>query len=280
MNANTRTILATLGTIAGLTACAADSTAPGAAGRQSMTVSFTTAASSGVSASLIDVGGLSRSLADTVGGNTLVISKVEVVFARLELVRAGATCTSTEAAGDDTVRGDDHDCAELELAPSLVNLPLTGAVATALNVTIPAGTYSSLEAKVRPVDADRGHQGAGTAAFLAAHPDLAGVSVRVQGTYNGKAFTYTAAPRAELEIAFNPALVVANSAANITVNIDVAKWFKTNSGALIDPSTALDGRSNANVVAQNIRNSFHAFMVADREGHDSHGQPGAGHPFP
>ncbi|MEO5818517.1 MAG: hypothetical protein ABIT20_24825 [Gemmatimonadaceae bacterium] len=277
MQPNTRTILLTLGTMAALTACAADSTAPGAAGRQSMTVSFTTAASSGVAASRIDVGGLSRSLADTVGGNTLVISKVELVLARVELVRAGATCTSTEAAGDD-VRGDDHDCAELELAPSLVNLPVTSAVATALSVTIPVGTYSSLEAKVRPVDANSGHQGAGTAAFLTAHPDLAGVSVRVQGTYNGKAFTYTAAPRAELEIAFNPALVVADSAANITVNIDVAKWFKTNSGALIDPSTALDGRSNANVVAQNIRDSFHAFKDDDRDGHDDHGQHGAGHP--
>ncbi len=275
MHPNTRTILVTLGTIAGLTACA-DSTAPGAAGRQSMSVSFTTAASSGVTASRIDVGGLSRSLTDTVSANVLVISKVEIVLARLELDRAGASCNSAEAAGDDAKRGDDHDCAELELAPSLVALPLTGAVATALNVTVPAGTYSSLEAKIRPVEANHGSHGAGTAAFLAAHPEFAGVSVRVAGTYNGKAFTYIAAPRAELEIAFNPALVVSDSAANITVNIDVAKWFRTNSGALIDPSTALDGRSNANLVAKNIRESIRAFKDNDRDGHDDHGQHGEG----
>lgn len=277
MHSNTRTILVTLGTIAGLTACAADSTGPGAAGRQSMTVSFTTAAKAGTAASRIDVGGLARSLTDTSGSNVLVISKVELVLARLELERVGATCNSDEAAGDDDHRGSDDSCAELELAPSLVSLPVNGGVATALNVTIPAGTYSSLEAKVRPVETNRGHSGAGTAAFLAAHPDLAGVSVRVVGTFNGKAFTYTAAPRAELEIEFKPALVVADSAANITINVDVSKWFRTNSGALIDPATALDGRSNANLVAANIRASIHAFRDNDRDGRDDHGQRGEGH---
>jgi hypothetical protein len=269
MHSNPRTILVTLATIAGLAGCAADSTGPGAAGRQSMTVSFMTAASSGVAAS--------RSLSDTVGTNVLVISKVELVLARLELERVGATCASDSTAGDDDHRGDDSNCAELELMPSVVSLPVNGGVATALNVTIPAGTYSALEAKIRAVKSNQGHNGAGTAAFLAAHPDLAGVSVRVEGTYNGKAFTYTAAPRAELEIKFNPDLVVAGTAANITVNIDIARWFKTSSGALIDPATALDGKSNANLVAANIRASIRAFHDDDRDGHDDHGEHGDGH---
>ena len=277
MHSNTRTIIVTLATIVGLAGCAADSTAPGAAGRQSMSVSFTTA-SNGAVASRSGLDDISQSIADTTSGNQLVISKVEIVLARLELQRVGATCTSDNAAGDDDHGDDDRNCAELELAPSLVSLPVNGSVATALNVTIPAGTYSSLEAKIRPVETNRGHFGAGTTAFLAAHPELAGVSVRVEGTYNGKAFTYLAAPRAELEIDFNPDLVVADSAANITVNIDVAKWFRTNSGAVIDPSTALDGRANANLVAQNIRASIHAFRDNDRDGHDDHGQHGEGHP--
>jgi len=284
MHPKTRSILVTLGTIAGLAACAADSTAPGAAGRQSMTVSFTTAASSGASASRLGLDGLSRSITDTSGKDVMVITKAELVLARLELERADATCTSEEAAGDDDDHGsgehhdgDDDKCAELELAPTAVSLPLDSSVTTALNVTVAPGTYSALEAKVRPIETNKGHFGAGTAAFIAAHPELVGVSVRVEGTFNGKAFTFTGSPRAELEIKFDSALVIADSAANITMHIDVAKWFKTNSGALIDPATALDGRSNANLVARNIRESIHAFRDDDCDGHDDHDRHGGKH---
>jgi len=278
MHSNTRTILVTLGTIAGLTACAADSTAPGAAGRQSMTVSFTTTSSSSASASRIDVGGLSRSITDSSGGNVLVITTAQIVLARLELERVGATCSSDDAAGDDKGRReDDHDCAELELAPTAVSLPMDSGVTTALNVTVPSGTYSALEAKVRPIETNKGHLGAGTEAFIRAYPELVGVSVRVEGTFNGRAFTWTGTPRAELQIDFDPELVVADSAANITMNVDVAKWFKTNSGALIDPATALDGRSNANLVARNIRESIRAFRDDDCDGHDDHDRHGKGH---
>jgi hypothetical protein len=277
MPSNTRTILVTLGTIAGLAACSADSTAPGATGRQAMTVSFTTSPSSGVAASRIGMGGLSSSITDTSGSNVLVITKAQIVLARLELERTDATCTSEEAAGDDNDHGDDDKCAKLELAPTVVSLPMDSAVATALNVTVAPGTYSALQAKVRPIETNKGHLGAGTVAFIAAHPDLVGVSVRVEGTYNGREFTWTGSPRAELKIDFDPALVVADSAANITMNVDVAKWFKTNSGALIDPATALDGRSNAKLVEKNIRESIRAFRDDDCDGHDDHGKHGEGH---
>jgi hypothetical protein len=274
MHPKTRTILVTLGTIAGLAACAADSTAPGAAGRQSMTVSFTTAASSGAVASRIGLEGLSRSITDTSGKDVMVITKAQIVLARLELERADATCTSEEAAGDDSTHVDDDKCAELELAPTAVSLPLDSTVTTALNVTVAPGSYSALEAKVRPIETNHGLFGPGTAAFIAAHPDLVGISVRVEGTFNGKAFTWTGSPRAELQIKFDSSLVVADSASNITMHVDVAKWFKTNSGALIDPATALDGRSNANLVARNIRDSIHAFRDDDHDGHDDHDSHG------
>jgi hypothetical protein len=239
-----------------------------------MTVSFTTARSSGASASLASLGGSSRSITATSGADVLVINKAQLVFARVELQLAGATCNSSEDAGDGD-HNNDNSCAELELAPSVVDLPVTGAIATALNVTVPAGTYSAFEAKIRPVDSKRG---AGSAAFLTAHPELAGVSVRVEGTFNGKAFTYTGAPRAELESVFNPPLAVADKGANITINVDLANWFKTSSGVLIDPATANAGGTNATLVAANIRKSFRAFRDDDRDGRDDQGQRGVGNP--
>ena len=267
-----RSIFATLSAGAALAACAGDSTGPGASGRMPMSVSFTTAKASGTAASLSDLGGSTRSITTTSGTDVLVITKAQLVLARIELQRVGGTCVSTAAAGDDE-RGDDN-CAELELAPSVVDLPVSGTIATALNVTVPAGTYSAMEAKIRPVEANKGSARAGSAAFLAAHPELAGASVRVEGTFNGKAFTYMGAPRAELESVFNPPLAVTDKGANITVQVDLAAWFKTSAGALINPETANAGGTSANLVAENIRRSFKAFHDDDRNGRDDDEQGG------
>ena len=264
------TIFASLCAGATLAACAADSTGPGASGRQPMSVSFSTSPSAGASSSLSASAG-----STTTGADVLVITKAQLVLARLELARVGATCASDAAAGDDDHHGDDDKCAELELAPSVVDLPVNGGVVTALNVTVPAGTYSSFEAKIRPVEANHGKDGAGSAAFLAAHPDLAGVSVRVEGTFNGTAFTYTGSPHAKLESAFNPPLAVTSAGANITVHVDLATWFKTPSGAFIDPATGNAGRANAALIAANIMRSFHAFRDNDHNGDDD--EKSAGH---
>jgi hypothetical protein len=243
-----------------LAACA-DSTNP--AGKIPMSVSFTSGSSAG--ASLSSSPATSTPGTATSGTDVLVVTKAQLVVARMELQRSGASCGSTAVAGDDDV--DEHECAELTVAPSVVDLPVNGTVASALSVTIPAGTYSALEAKIRPVHGD-GDRGRGASAFLKANPDLAGVSVRVTGTFNGKEFTYTGSPRAEFETAFEPALTVDAAPVNLTINTDLSIWFKSQSGALIDPSTANAGGANVNTVANNIRRSFRAFRDDDHDGHE------------
>jgi hypothetical protein len=194
----------------------------------------------------------------------LVITKVRVVVARMELQASGASCTSTAAAGDDVER----ECEDLQVAPSVVELPVDGTVLTTANGTIPAGTYSALEARIRPLRSGS-DRGAGSVAFLKAHPDLDSVSVVVEGTWNKTAFKYTGTPRAEFETTFNPPITIdSTTKKNITVQVDVASWFKTSSGTLINPTTAAAGQPNASVVAGNIRRSFHAFRDNDRNGRD------------
>lgn len=242
----------------------ADPTGP-AAGRP-MSISFTTAASSGASMSRSAEPGTFWSISATTGTDELVIDQVQVVVARMELERAGAVCGENEtAAGDDEVNHED-DCEELELAPSVIDLPVDAAVVSKLTVTIPEGSYSSLEAKLRPVRADN-DRGRGSSAFLTANPDLAGVSVRVTGTFNGKPFTYTGVPRVKLEREFDPPLAVGADPVNLTVQVDVSNWFRSQ-GALIDPATANAGGPNAEKVANNIKSSFRAFRDDDRNGHD------------
>ncbi|MDB4887393.1 MAG: hypothetical protein JWN79_2831 [Gemmatimonadetes bacterium] len=248
-----------------LAACS-DSVAPDAG--HAVTVSFASSAAT-TSASRSPASIVSRSVTATSGSDVLVVTRVQVVLARMELQRAGATCAATAAAGDDTV--DEHECAELQLAPMLVELPLDGSVANVLSVPVPAGSYASLEAKIRALRSDE-DRGPGSQAFLAAHPELAGISTLVTGTFNGRAFTYTGAPRADLETNFSPPLAVDAAPVNLTVHADVTTWFKTRSGSLIDPSTANAGGANASTVADNIRRSFRAFRDDDRNGHDDDGR--------
>ena len=132
----------------GLAACA-DTTRPGA--EMPMSVSFSTGATAGASFSRSAVSP-SFDVTTTQGTNTLVITKAQLVVARMELAQVGATCSSTEAAGDD--ERDDHErseCAELTLTPTIVDLPVNDAVVSTLAVTIPAGTYTALEAKIRAI---------------------------------------------------------------------------------------------------------------------------------
>jgi hypothetical protein len=207
-----------------------------------------------------------------VGKDALVITKAQLVLSRIELQRVGATCASEAATGDDDKDKDkdkNEECAELQLAPTLVNLPVTNAVVTALNVTIPEGSYSSLEAKLRPIHSSA--KGKGSSAFLTANPGLDGVSVLVEGTFNGSPFTYKGAAKADVERNFSPPLVVTSAPVNLTVNVDLVSWFKTPSGALIDPRTANAGGANAATVASNIKRSFRAFRDKNRNGHDDDG---------
>jgi hypothetical protein len=251
-------IVAACGTLA-----CSESTSP--AGGRPITVSFSTTAAVGASLSRAADPVAAHDVSLSAGADALVITRVQLVVARLELQRAGAACTSTAATGDDDV--DENECAELELAPTLVDLPVNGTVVSLLGGSVPAGSYSALEAKIRPVGSDN-ERGRSSSAFLTAHPELSGVSVVVEGTFNGTPFKYQGAPRAEVERTFDPPLVVDAAPQNLTVNVDLSTWFRTRSGALIDPSTANAGGANAAAVAENIKRSFHAFRDDDRNGDD------------
>jgi hypothetical protein len=237
-----------------LVSCA-DSTTP-AAGSQ-VSLSFTTAPAAGAT--------LSRSadVAAAPATDKLEITSAQVMVARMELQSTGASCTSDAAAGDDD--HDEHECAELNAGPTIVTLPLGSAVTTTLDGAIPAGTYSALEARIRPIRAE-GDRGKASAAFLAANPDWAGKSLIVKGKLNDKDFTYTGTPRADFETAFDPPLTVGTDPVNITVQVDMSQWFLDRTGNVIDPSTT-DPVQLAQI-AQNVRRSFRAFRDNDRNGHD------------
>jgi hypothetical protein len=256
--------LAALVGVIALSAC----TDVSGSGSRMLSVSVTTTSPS--SAGLSHTVGLSHDITIGTGGE-LVLKKVQLTLGRIEISRSDlAPCADdAEDSGDDDVgsvenESDDHDdCEELSVDPLLVNVPVDDAVHTVITVPLAVGTYKRLEAKLKPVDA-------ATLAALGGPTDLVGNSVRVEGTYKGNPFVFTSPVRTELELKFDPPLVIDASTKNATVNIDVTKWFVRGDGTVIDPTTANAGSSNAELVADNIRDSFVAFEDDDRHGDDDH----------
>lgn len=267
-------ILKCLMLIAPVLTIAACSDTSGPAGGSPLTVSFATLQASGSTAG-------DHAPSDAPDTHTLDITSAQIVLDHIELAPTGLACPDS----DDNDANDDHghdgarvgpadhgrdhndECEELAADPVLVDLPVGQSVVTTFNVTVPAGTYTKLEARLSAAQANT----AGGAAFLAAHPDLAGVSVRVTGTFDGTPFTYTSRPHSHLEFEFEPPVVVGSSGVNVTVHVNLDRWFRDRNGALVDPATANAGGPNADLVAQNIRHSFRAFRDDHHRGDDGRG---------
>ena len=190
-----------------------------------------------------------------VGSDELIITRARIVLREIEFEREDslAGCTSSF---------DDDSCEKVEVGPVLVDLPLDGSLRTQLAATVPQGTFDEIEFELEHAHDDS----ASERAFRVAHPEFNGLSVRVEGTFNGQPFTFVSSVRAEMEIEFNPPLVVGESGHNVTVNVDLARWFRRTDGSVIDPRTANPGGPNAGTVAANIRSSFDAFDDDDRDG--------------
>ena len=246
----------------GLTAACQQATAPATQGQLKMAFSTRptpAAPTAGVRSSIV-MG--TDTLVST--SDTLVIDSVQIVLRKIELERVdGSVC--------DTVMSHEGDdgCEEVEAGPVLVNLPLGDTAAQTFSVSIPVGSYEKIDFQVHAPTSDARDQ-----AFLAANPLFAGTSVRVVGTFNGKAFVYTTDLTAEQELELSPPLTVADTGAvALTIRTDVSKWF-VNGTALVDPGTALVGGANEGLVENNIRASFRGFHDQNENGLDDGSEDG------
>src|SRR5438552_18101814 len=239
-----------------LTAC--DATAPKTS--QPVSLSVTTRGTSGVS--VPGASGMSAAIQIGSGANSLTINQAQVVLARIELTTA-AGCAAM---------GEQDDCAELRLGPTLVDLPVDATTQVMLeDVAVPAGTYSGVQAKLDAVNPDDDERGA--SAFLTAHPDWQGISVKVTGVFTDASstthdFTFTSEIDAEMAMRFEPPVTLASDTKNFTIAVDIASWFKDASGAVIDPTDP----ANARAIERNILRSGRVFEDDDHDGVDDQGE--------
>jgi hypothetical protein len=197
------------------------------------------------------------------GNDTVIVRSAQLVLKQVELKRADvAACDAVEGNGD---------CEEFETGATLVSLPL-GSTATAPQVTVsaPPGLYDQLEWQIhKPGSSD-------DAAFIAAHPDFATISIRVTGTYSQAGsrsdFTFTSDVDQSQESTLVPAVSVQEGGTlNVTLRVDIATWFLNGAKtALVSPATANQGQPNESVVANNIQNSFKAFEDDNHDGLSDH----------
>jgi len=250
---------------------AACSDASGPSAGATVSLSFATIQTTGTTAG-------DRGPSTTPSAHTLVVSTAQIVLDHIELASASATCpdTNDNDVGDPDgnrarVSAADHRrddaCEDVAQGPVVVDLPVGQSVVTMFDVPVPAGTYRFLEAHLQAAHANT----ATGAAFIAAHPDLAGASVRVTGTFDGTPFTYTGRPHSHLEFRFDPPVVVGSTGVNVTVHVSLDRWFQRPTGELVNPATANAGEPNADLVAQNIRRSFRAFRDDQHRGDDGMG---------
>src|SRR5207248_10527418 len=124
---------------------------------------------------------------------------------------------------------------EVEVGPTLLDVPVDGGTKTNITATVRAGTFGALELRIEPV----GNSGnRNSVAFLVSHPEFKNASVRVEGTFNGKAFIFTSAIDTRIESQFASPITVDASSPNITVAIDLTNWFSDGSGGTLDPSNS------------------------------------------
>ena len=150
----------------------------------------------------------------------------------------------------------------LESGPFLMEVPGDRAVRSWVASAVPAGRYDGLRLAIhtpdvtRPADAD----------FLAEHPTLDGVAVRIEGEWDGAPFRRDFALEDARLLLVDPPLEVRGRTANVTLHLDVASWFREPDGTLTDPVAIQPGTPEAAAVEGRIRDSFTAYEDPDADG--------------
>jgi len=188
----------------------------------------------------------------TDAASTLTLTSVELVMREIELEKVD------DESCDSTFEGED-DCEEFETGPRVFELPVDGSTDAVLTISdVPAGLYDELEIEIHKVSDDPED-----APLLAARPDLADVSIRVEGDFDGTPFVFTSGVEEEFEFELQPPLDPSAGPVNVTLSIDVESWFR--SGAdLLDPAD----EQNRSQIENNIQQSFEAFEDDDGDGED------------
>jgi hypothetical protein len=176
-------------------------------------------------------------------GLTIQADPITVGTHTVEVTRAELTISEIELESEDSLE------IEVRGRTTVVALPVTGSTNIVTPITAPVlpATYDELKLKIR--------------------------TVRVVGTFDGEPFDVNVRVNEKLETDLDPPLVVTEAgAANVTVSVSVADWFRNADGSALDPrnfTPVVEAR-----LRQNIKASLRAFEDDDCDGEHGHGNRG------
>jgi hypothetical protein len=202
-------------------------------------------------------------------GGGVAVERVRVLVRKLELDRAATEMSPMEpmdpmpmgmalsprashgaGEGGDDGGGDDD---EVELGPVVVDVSgaaLAGRVTRVFDADVPDGAYRELEIVIAPVS---------TTAQSGPIADLRGASVVVDGTRTPPGaeaavpFRFASSLLAKQELETRLLVDHAGASANVTLVLDVTRWFTAADGSPLDPGVAANQAAiEANMLA-NLR---------------------------
>jgi hypothetical protein len=168
-------------------------------------------------------------------GAGISVERVRVLVKKLELegseAESGApmpmpTPMMVADHGDDGGEGE----GEAEIGPVVVDVSgtgLTDKVTHVFDAEVPEGVFDELEIRIAPVS------GAMPGTPLA---DMGTSSIIVNGTHNGTAFTFATSITAKQELETRLVVDHAGKSANVTLVLEVKKWFTAADGTALDPT--------------------------------------------
>ena len=243
MNLRTRTARIHLLSATLLAAAAACSDGTGVDGPQSVSLNFQVAPAAAL-ASAPGAGGSGGPLLVQGTNGTLSIDEVRVVVNQVELEPADGSCDLVDNSSSD-------DCPEFEAPPAFVDLPLDGTPVEAVEASIPAGTYKSLDFEIEDLEDDEDDP-TEAAAIVAVRTQIHTLfpewpeeaAAVVSGTFTptgGAAVAFTVYLKAEIEVELDlvPNLTIADdgtASRSLTVDVRPDLWFRNGDGTVMDLS--------------------------------------------
>jgi hypothetical protein len=184
---------------------------------------------------------------------------------------------SDDGSRDDSHEGSrdgEHRECEAELGPFVARLDpaalgslTAGGLSQIWAATVPAGSYTKLEAKLCGIDPAKLKDPAQAALAKA----MNGASVVLEGTYQAPGsesapvpFRIAVSACAELERRVNVTVDASGAVSNLTLSIPVAGWFRDVKGNALTPDTA----AGAAAIAANVAGSLDLYGDDDHDGRD------------
>lgn len=178
----------------------------------------------------------------------ITVTRVRMVVARFELVRADTSGTGSGVKG----------------GPFLLDLQgdaLDGRTAQVLELTPEPGDYKKIQLGVAKLEDGETLDAPGAADLRAR-----GASVLIDGTVDGQTFTWASSLSVEQE---HEALFrLGEGEGNVTLSFDASTWFRSESGERLDPR--MDASKSA--IEESIKRSIDAFDDDDGDGAEDPGE--------